>query len=90
MWLDSGTPGMVLVVARGRDTRVQGYGETIKGNGSVPASSPGSRSEHLSQVPWSALEDLPTSRSDFDTLTALNKPYINSVQMAMRSGGGPP
>ena len=36
MWLDSGAPGMVLVVVRGRDTLVQGYGETTKGNGQAP------------------------------------------------------
>ena len=36
MWLDSGAPGMVLVVVRGRDTLVQGYGETSKGNGNEP------------------------------------------------------
>jgi serine-type D-Ala-D-Ala carboxypeptidase/endopeptidase len=36
MWLDSGAPGMVLVVVRGRDTLVQGYGETTKGNGQEP------------------------------------------------------
>ena len=36
MWLDSGAPAMVLVVVRGRDTLVQGYGETSKGNGEEP------------------------------------------------------
>src|SRR5260370_24655527 len=36
MWLDTGAPGMVLVVVRGRDTLVQGYGETTKGNGQQP------------------------------------------------------
>jgi len=36
MWLDTGTPGMVLVVVRGPDTSVQGYGETTKGNGQKP------------------------------------------------------
>ena len=36
MWLDSGAPGMVLVVVRGSDTLVQGYGETTKGNGRGP------------------------------------------------------
>ena len=33
MWLDSGAPGMVLVVVRIGDTLVQGYGETTKGYG---------------------------------------------------------
>ena len=36
MWLDSGAPGMVLVVARGQETLVHGYGETTKGNGKEP------------------------------------------------------
>jgi D-alanyl-D-alanine-carboxypeptidase/D-alanyl-D-alanine-endopeptidase len=36
IWVDSGAPGMVLVVVRGRDTLVQGYGETTKGNGQEP------------------------------------------------------
>jgi len=36
MWLDSGAPGMVLVVVRGQETLVQGYGETTKGNGKEP------------------------------------------------------
>jgi D-alanyl-D-alanine-carboxypeptidase/D-alanyl-D-alanine-endopeptidase len=36
MWIDSGAPGMVLVVVRGQDTVVQGYGETTKGNGKEP------------------------------------------------------
>jgi D-alanyl-D-alanine-carboxypeptidase/D-alanyl-D-alanine-endopeptidase len=36
MWLDSGAPGMVLVVLRGREALVRGYGETTKGNGQEP------------------------------------------------------
>jgi serine-type D-Ala-D-Ala carboxypeptidase/endopeptidase len=36
MWLDSGALGMVLVVVRGQDTLVRGYGETTKGNGKEP------------------------------------------------------
>ena len=36
MWLDSSAPGMVLVVVRGQETLVQGYGETTKGNGKEP------------------------------------------------------
>jgi len=36
MWLDSGAPGMVLVVARGQETLVHVYGETTKGNGKEP------------------------------------------------------
>ncbi len=36
MFVNSGAPGMVLVVVRGPDTSIQGYGETGKGNGSEP------------------------------------------------------
>jgi D-alanyl-D-alanine-carboxypeptidase/D-alanyl-D-alanine-endopeptidase len=36
MFMSSGAPGMVLVVVRGPDTVIQGYGETSKGNGSEP------------------------------------------------------
>jgi len=36
MFLHSGAPGMVLVVVRGQDTAIQGYGETTKGNGHEP------------------------------------------------------
>lgn len=36
MFIDSGAPGMVLVVVRGQDTVIQGYGETTKGNGHEP------------------------------------------------------
>jgi serine-type D-Ala-D-Ala carboxypeptidase/endopeptidase len=36
MFISSGAPGMVLVVVRGEDTVIQGYGETSEGNGSVP------------------------------------------------------
>jgi serine-type D-Ala-D-Ala carboxypeptidase/endopeptidase len=36
MFISSGAPGMVLVVVRGPDTVVQGYGETGKGNGIQP------------------------------------------------------
>ncbi len=36
MWLVSGAPGMVLVVVRGPDTVIEGYGETAKGNGHEP------------------------------------------------------
>jgi D-alanyl-D-alanine-carboxypeptidase/D-alanyl-D-alanine-endopeptidase len=36
MFLDSGAPGMVLVVVRGDRTLVHGYGETAKGNAHTP------------------------------------------------------
>jgi D-alanyl-D-alanine-carboxypeptidase/D-alanyl-D-alanine-endopeptidase len=36
MWLMSGSPGMVLVVVRGDDVLIEGYGETAKGNGKEP------------------------------------------------------
>jgi serine-type D-Ala-D-Ala carboxypeptidase/endopeptidase len=36
MFLDSGAPGMLLVVARGDDTLIRGYGETEKGNNHTP------------------------------------------------------
>jgi serine-type D-Ala-D-Ala carboxypeptidase/endopeptidase len=36
MFLDCGAPAMVLVVVRGQDTVIQGYGETTKGNGHEP------------------------------------------------------
>lgn len=36
MFLDSGAPGMVLVLVRGPDALVTGYGETTKGNGKEP------------------------------------------------------
>ena len=36
MFLDSGAPGMVLVVVRGDSTLVRGYGETEKGNKHTP------------------------------------------------------
>jgi D-alanyl-D-alanine-carboxypeptidase/D-alanyl-D-alanine-endopeptidase len=36
MFLDSGAPGMVLVVVRGDGTLIRGYGETKKGNGRTP------------------------------------------------------
>lgn len=36
MWANSGAPGMVLAVVRGRETLVQGYGETGKGTGQEP------------------------------------------------------
>jgi len=36
MFLDSGAPGMVLVVVRGDRTLVRGYGETEKGNKHAP------------------------------------------------------
>ena len=36
MFLDSGAPGMVLVVVRGEHTIVRGYGETEKGNNRKP------------------------------------------------------
>ena len=36
MWIDSGSPGMVLVVVRGNDVVIEGYGETAKGNGKEP------------------------------------------------------
>lgn len=36
MFIDSGAPGMVLVVVRGQDTVIEGYGETTKGNGHKP------------------------------------------------------
>jgi serine-type D-Ala-D-Ala carboxypeptidase/endopeptidase len=36
MFIDSGAPGMVLVVVRGQDTVIEGYGETTKGNGRKP------------------------------------------------------
>ena len=36
MFLDSGAPGMVLVVLRGDHTLVRGYGETEKGNKHTP------------------------------------------------------
>jgi D-alanyl-D-alanine-carboxypeptidase/D-alanyl-D-alanine-endopeptidase len=36
MWLNTGAPGMVLVVVRGGDALIEGYGETTKGNGRVP------------------------------------------------------
>ena len=36
MFIDSGAPGMVLVVVRGQDTVIEGYGETTKGNGYKP------------------------------------------------------
>jgi D-alanyl-D-alanine-carboxypeptidase/D-alanyl-D-alanine-endopeptidase len=32
LWLVSGAPGMVLVVVRGHDSVIEGYGETEKGN----------------------------------------------------------
>ncbi len=35
-WLESGAPGMVLVVVRGADTSIQGYGETARGNKQEP------------------------------------------------------
>ncbi len=36
MWLASGAPGMVLVVVRGPDSVVEGYGETAKGDKTEP------------------------------------------------------
>src|SRR5271156_5486784 len=36
MFLDSGAPGMVLVVVRGDRTLIRGYGETEKGNKHTP------------------------------------------------------
>jgi D-alanyl-D-alanine-carboxypeptidase/D-alanyl-D-alanine-endopeptidase len=36
MWISSGSPGMVLVVVRGNDVVIEGYGETAKGNGKEP------------------------------------------------------
>lgn len=36
MWLASGAPGMVLVVVRGRNSIVEGYGETAKGDKTEP------------------------------------------------------
>lgn len=36
MFLDSGAPGMVLVVVDGDRTLIRGYGETTKGNGHAP------------------------------------------------------
>jgi serine-type D-Ala-D-Ala carboxypeptidase/endopeptidase len=36
MFIDSGAPGMVLVVTRGNDSIVLGYGETEKGNNRTP------------------------------------------------------
>ena len=36
MWLESGAPGMVLVVVHGNDTVIEGYGETAKGNHQEP------------------------------------------------------
>ena len=36
MWLSSGSPGMVLVVVRGNDVVIEGYGETAKGSGKEP------------------------------------------------------
>jgi serine-type D-Ala-D-Ala carboxypeptidase/endopeptidase len=36
MFVNSGAPGMVLVVVRGPDTVIRGYGETTKGNGHEP------------------------------------------------------
>jgi D-alanyl-D-alanine-carboxypeptidase/D-alanyl-D-alanine-endopeptidase len=36
MWISSGSPGMVLVVVRGNDVVIEGYGETAKGNGKQP------------------------------------------------------
>jgi serine-type D-Ala-D-Ala carboxypeptidase/endopeptidase len=36
MWIVSGAPGMVLVVVRGDDTVIEGYGETAKGNKHEP------------------------------------------------------
>ncbi len=36
LWLSSGAPGMVLVVVRGNDSIVEGYGETAKGNNTEP------------------------------------------------------
>lgn len=36
MWLDSGAPGMVLVVVHGAETAIEGYGETAKGNARQP------------------------------------------------------
>ena len=36
MFIDSGAPGMVLVVVRGQDVVIEGYGETVKGNGHEP------------------------------------------------------
>lgn len=36
MFLDSGAPGMILVVVRGDHTLVRGYGETEKGNNHTP------------------------------------------------------
>lgn len=36
VFIDSGAPGMVLVVVRGDDTLISGYGETEKGNGHEP------------------------------------------------------
>lgn len=36
MWIVSGAPGMVLVVMRGDDTVIEGYGETAKGNKHEP------------------------------------------------------
>lgn len=38
MFIDSGAPGMVLVVVRGQDVVIEGYGETVKGNGHEPDS----------------------------------------------------
>jgi serine-type D-Ala-D-Ala carboxypeptidase/endopeptidase len=36
MWIMSGSPGMVLVVVRGNDVVIEGYGETAKGNDKEP------------------------------------------------------
>lgn len=35
-WVISGSPGMVLVLVRGQETFIGGYGETTKGNGQEP------------------------------------------------------
>jgi serine-type D-Ala-D-Ala carboxypeptidase/endopeptidase len=42
MFLDSGTPGMVLVVVRGDATLFRFYGETEKGNKPAPEACCGS------------------------------------------------
>ncbi len=36
MFIDSRSPGMLLIVVRGQDAVIQGYGETAKGNGHQP------------------------------------------------------
>ena len=36
MFIDSGAPGMALVVVRGNDVVIEGHGETAKGNGKEP------------------------------------------------------